>query len=271
MLDTTFEAEMRLLRPKPEPQTLPPSGEFGSGNLIAYSLEASLIDENSQSEIKASTMLEFSKTRAVEAPDPQVITTVQEKILAGQDSILGSSNFELALDSPQIVIQEQPFPLTLRLLNEHSRTISSPSTIVLLKSYLVQLLANTAIESENNTQNHWAKKHAIASRDLYSLESKAGAPNITTEGLDMGVLLHNLNIPLHYVPTFECTNIQRAYGLEILLTVECREETVDLKFEGGPLTVLAAEHVGVGCAKELEIAFKPTGRHPEIMVCDDFI
>ena len=246
----SVDADLPHIRAKPKAQALPPSGEFGSGNLIAYSFEASLVDENSQSEIKASAMLEFSKTREVEVPDPQITTTVQEQLLASQDSIIGPSSFRLALDSPQIIIQEQSFPLMLRLSHEHSRTTSSPQSAVLLKSCLMQLLANTAIQSENNTQNHWTNKHTIASRDLRSLEPKAGAPSITTKGLDMGLLLRNPSIPLHYAPTFECTNIQRTYGLEVSLTVECGGETFDLKFEVGPVTVLAAEYVGEGRAKE---------------------
>lgn len=270
-------ADMPHIRAQPKPQALPPSGEFGSGNLIAYSFEASLIDENSQSEIRASSLLEFSKTREVDVPDPQIITIVQKKLLASQDSILGPSSFGLALDSPQVIIQEQPFPLMLSLSHEHSRTTSSPLLTVLLKSCLVQLLANTAIQSENNTQNHWTNKHIIVSRDFCSVDSKAGAPSITTEGLDMGLLLRTPSIPLHYPPTFECTNIQRTYGLEVSLTVECGGETFDLKFKVDPVTVLAAEHAGTRRAKEEAIWNANLSRRPDRFggelrtVNDDFI
>ncbi len=248
--DKAFKEEMDSLLGTPKAQALPPSGEFGSGNSITYSLEASLIEENYHHEIKASTTLEFSKTREFEAPDPQIITIVQEKLLASQDSTLAPLRFNLTLDSPQVIIQEQPFPLMLQLSHGNSRTTSSPPTTVLFRSYLVQLLENTAIQSTNNTQDYWTNKHPIASWDLSSLESNARAPSITTQGLDTEVLIHNLSIPLRYAPTFDCENIELTYGLEVSLTVEYAGETFDLGFDVGAMTVMAAEWVGEERANE---------------------
>jgi len=124
--------EMPQLLIKPNPQTLPPSGEFGSGNVTAYSLEASLRDESSRDTTKATTMISFSKTRAVEAPDLKVITMIQEKTLASQGSVHGPSSISLALDSPQIIIQWRTFPLVLSL----SQKTGALSTLNHQKSYL---------------------------------------------------------------------------------------------------------------------------------------
>ena len=265
-----FDAAVPWVREKPKPQKLPPSGQFGSGNHITYSLEASLIDESSRSEIKASTILKFSNTRAVETPDPRPVTTVQEKVLAGQGNINGLSSFELALDSPQVLIQEKVFPLILRPSEKRWRTMSFPLPEVQLKSCLVQLLVSTSIQGVNNTHDYWTEKHTIASFE--SRESNAEYLRITTQTLNLGMLLHNLSIPLHYPPTFKSTSIERTYGLEVLVTVDHGGDTSDLKFEVGPVTVLAAEYVGTERAREQARSDAAwSGRHPDIMLDDTLI
>jgi len=47
----------------PEAQTLPPTGEYGIGNTIEYSVEAGVIDETSGDEITVSIPITFSSAR----------------------------------------------------------------------------------------------------------------------------------------------------------------------------------------------------------------
>lgn len=112
-----------------------------------------MIDEIAHSEFKAYTMLRSSRTRAVESPDPQIITVSQETILASQANLAGPSSFELALDRPRILIQEQAFPLILRLSDKHIGTISSSAPEIQLKSCLVQLLAGMFVRGTGNTED----------------------------------------------------------------------------------------------------------------------
>ena len=245
------------LSDKPPKQALPPSGEFGSGNMVAYSFEASLIDEYSDSEIKASKILQFSKTREVETPEPQIITIVQEKIIDRQDMILNLSSFKIALDIPKVIVQGQAFPLRLRLLHEKSHSTSSPPPMVLLNSSEIQLLENTFIQSENKTKDQWTKKYTMASRDFPSFEPESGGSGVTTGGMDLAALLHNPITPLQLAPSFECPNIQRTYGFEISLTPECGEQVFELMFALDSVTVLAAELGSVARAKQAEEARDP--------------
>ena len=68
--DPTFEGQPNKVwsHRLPEKQALPPSGDFGQGNSIAYSLEISIEDEISGREITATTPLTFSPTRVMETP-----------------------------------------------------------------------------------------------------------------------------------------------------------------------------------------------------------
>lgn len=139
-----------LLSDRPKPQELPPSGEYGSGNHIVYSLEAVLITKRSRSELAASRLLNFAKTRAVEAPDSKTINTAQE---LRHNSIVGLPNTEVVLDSPQVVVQGRPFPLVLRLSLRHWHSAAIPKPDVLFDSCDVQLLEHTYINSASNTQS----------------------------------------------------------------------------------------------------------------------
>ncbi len=243
-------------RDRPTPQALPPSGEYGPGNRIDYSLDASLVDEFTDSEIKATTKLEFVPTHEAEVSDPQIFTTIQEMVLANPDGTLDPSTIKLARDSPRVVIQNQPFFLRLCLLHIPAPSVSSAPPTVFLNSSVIQLLEKTCIQSEKNTKDQWTKKHTITSRDL-SIDPEAGPFEITTQGLDMGSLLGSVCIPSTFASSFECINIQRTYGLEVSLAVVCGGKTYDIAFDLGPVTLLGAELGEVGRQREDGEAYDP--------------
>ena len=207
-----------------------------------------MVDENCHRQIKASSPLTFSMTRETEAPDPEIVTTIQEQHPVSQ----GQSTFKLALDSPRIIVLGQAFPLKLRRFDEEAHIIISSRATVLLRSGLLQLLENTFIQSEDNTDDDWTNKHTIGSVLLFG--SNPEAPSITTQGLDLGLLLHNPRISLDFPPSFRSRNIQRTCGLLVSLTVECEGLTFELAFEIDPVTVLAAEYIDVVRAKYEEQA-----------------
>jgi len=246
-------------RDRPKPHALPPSGDYGPGNSIDYSFEAILVDGFTNSEIKATTKIEFSPTREAEVSDPQIFTTFSKNILANPDRYMNPSSLRLALDSPQVLIQDQDFPLRLRLLHKTARSVYSVHSVpptVLLRCCLVQLLENTFIQSEKSTRDQWTKKHTIASHGT-SIHPKAGAPEITTQGLDMGSLLQSPRIPSNLASSFECVNIQRTYSLKVSLVVECGGETYDIAFDLSPVTLLGAELGDVGRNREEEEGYDP--------------
>ncbi|MCJ1274237.1 hypothetical protein MMC21_002032 [Puttea exsequens] len=262
--------DMLWLMRRSQPQTLPPSWDFGSGNTIVYSLEASLFDEVLKREIKASRVLEFCKDRAIEVPDPQIANLIQEKPLAAQDNINSQSTLKLALECPQVFTQAQRFPLTLRLLNDHGRTKSSPPPEVLLKSCLVEFLAHTSIKTEDNAQDRWTEKHTIASFDTCSTESHAESPSIIPQGLDLAMLFGNTSVPLHHPPTFESRDIEHSYGVGVSAIVECEGDAFEFKFEVDPVTVLAAVWVGAVYAKAEAVWARARATGRAGVTSDDF-
>ena len=233
---------------EPKPQALPPSGEFGSGNTVTYSVEVLLVDENSRQHIKSSKPLTFSMTREIEAPDPEIITTISEQGLVSP----GQSTFKLALDGPRIIVPEQALPLNIRIVYGEAHITEFSRPTVLLRSGLLQLLENTFIQSEDNTNDQWTNKHTISSVPQFG--SNAEAPSITTQGLDLGLLLQNPRISQHFPPSFASPNIQRTYGLLLSLIVECGGDTFELAFGIDPVTLLGAEHIDAPRRRQEEAA-----------------
>lgn len=246
-------------RDAPKPQSLPPSGDYGSGNTIVYSFDVCLVDEISDSEIKASTKVNFTPTREPEVSHPQSVTSVKEiELLAGPDSPLDASSLKLALASPQFIIQDQTFPLKLYSLHEvQAAYLSSlhPPTI-LLKSALTQLLVNTSIQSGDNTREHRMDRRTVV--NFSSTDSNAEAPYITMQELDLGALFQSLSISSVFASSFASPNIQRTYGLEILLVVESGGKTYDVVFKLGEVTLLGAELGGVGREREVKDSYDPS-------------
>jgi len=243
-------------------QSLPPSGYFGTGSTITYSFDVLLIDEISHERFTASKSIEFSRTREVAVPDPQIITTVQEKILAGQDRIAKQSCLKLALNSPQVLIPKQKFPLMLRHIVDNVDTEGSSTPTVLLRSSIVQLVEKTVIRSDNDLENQSTELYEIASRKYLSADSKSGAPWITSQGLDLGAFLRNPSLSHNYAPTFECALTQLTYCLNVLLEVESGEEKIEFAFELGPVRVLPSETTDQVRKREEEEAWNDPGDLP---------
>lgn len=238
MLDLNWTLEL------PQPQALPPSGNFGSGNTIAYKFEVILIDENSDRHIKADQDFTFSVTREVQLPNPKMIITVQKRPFDGRAGLAGSQHLNLALECAIEHVQGEPLSLWLKLVDRNEPS----SAKVLLKSSTVQLIEKTAIQGDNHLENQWTDKYVIASRVF-----ERDLPTITTQATNLGALLHDPRIPLDHPPTFSCINIQCTYGMSILLLAEiegCR--TLEFQFDLDSVTLLPAEHSDTAWKKEVE-------------------
>lgn len=220
------------------PRHLPPSGRFGHGNEISYSVEASMLDLNSGKEIKASVPVVFTPTRDAKEAAAQGIELVRESRLRDVQQDTGFSAFCVAMRSPTVIVPGYPFPLDIRL----ALGTSSSLPTVLLKGGSVQLLEHTTAQSADNHSMTWHNTHTIVSHTPLPLEPHPSVPEITAKGLDIAPFLHHPTIPLHLMPSFECVNMQHSYGLTITLRFECGEQPHDLTFAIGRITLLPTEH-----------------------------
>ena len=230
---TTWPQALHL----PEAQTLPPTGEFGIGNTIEYSVKAGVIDETSGDEITASVPITFSLAREDIVPDPKLINIMQARLLTGRSQDLSSCSIRLALDGPTTIAQDHSFPLVLKLLNVIEDR-QSPRATVSLRSGSIQLLQHTMAWNNDRCGNRWTDVHTIVSLDFFSND---GTPQITKEGRDLASIFHNPSISREFPPSFKCPNIERTYGLKIFLTVGFEEHKFEFSFDINPVTVLPSE------------------------------
>ena len=208
------------LMQKPKPQTLPPSTDFGFGNLIAYKVEAFAVTEDHQISIRSSAGVEYIQNRFVEVPDPQIITVLQEHRLYSRDDLI-SSRLEFAIDAPRIVALGQNFPLILRLLPKDKQGDVDKVPEVILRSCSVQLLVHTSVSGEDQIESEWTTRYRL-DRDAHSKYRSNEIRQISSQGIDLRKISPDLRIPRPYTPTLKSPNIERTYGLTIWATVQCR-------------------------------------------------
>ena len=230
----------------PDARTLPPTGEFGVGNTIEYSVEAGVIDQTSGDAITTSSPITFSLTREDIAPDPKLTNVVQTRSLTSQSYDLNYRSIRLALDGPTTIAQDNSFPLALKLLNIIEDR-PSPRATVSLRSGFIQILQHTVAWTGDDYGNRSTDVHTIVSRDF---ASKDGAPQITKEGTDLAALFHSPSISQDFPPSFRCANIERTYGLKVDLAVGFEAEEFEFSFDIKPVTILPGELHRMAQAKQ---------------------
>ncbi|MCJ1458121.1 hypothetical protein MMC28_008492 [Mycoblastus sanguinarius] len=252
----------------PDPsQSLPPSfsdscGGWGRAD-ITYTLMACLTSGNwSTRKIEVQKTLDFSTTRAVEAPNPllysnwQTITchslrlqpgqedvplTFKEKLKSMRTSKLPVAIFTLQMLFPTIGIVEQVLPLILKIDHniEASTTMAPP--LVFLRKCAVELLTTTHVRAPrrlNEERQEWTVACRIDSMDPRTLTDKA-LP--VTESMDLGRLVRP-RISRCYGPTIATFNIGRTYKLRIIISVECAQKTFKATFTTLDLRLLAEDY-----------------------------
>lgn len=227
------------------PQNLPPSGRFGHGNEISYTVEAYMLDLNSGKEVKASMPVLLTPTRDVKEAVGKGIEIVQQSRLRDDDQDTGFRTFHVAMSSPTVFVPGYPFPLEIRLLPGYP----SSSTTVLLKGGSVQLLEHTTAQTANKHSMTWDDNHTIVSHDHLPLEFDESAQGVTTKGLDIATLFHHPTIPLRFMPSFECVNMQHFYGITVFLRFECGKQSFELTFGIKRITLLPTDHYDFALAK----------------------
>ena len=182
-----------------------------------------------------------------------MMTSTQAELLALQQNM---TSVKLALDSPNIIVQESPFPLVLRLLNEIVIGTVSKPPVIRLTSCLLLILEHTVTvtQIQSNIETSSPKKHVIARQDLSCAGSPKEPPIIPKEGLDIAELLNHPIINSTFAPTFKIANIQRSYSMKVQLEVVCDEEKVNFTFDLGLVSLLPAVTRATAQAIETEIA-----------------
>ena len=182
-----------------------------------------------------------------------MMTTTQVELLALQHNV---TSIKLALDSPKIIIQESPFRLLLRLLDEMVIGTVSKPPVIRLTSCLLLILEQTVTRSQSNIETSSTKEHVIARQDVFCAGSPKEPPIIPKEGIDIAELLNRPIINSSFAPTFKIANIHRSYGMKVQLEVICDEEKVNFTFDLELMSLLPAVTRAMAQAIELEIAMK---------------
>ena len=221
----------------PEAQTLPPTGEFGLGNTIQYSVEAGVINHATGDEITTSIPITFSPAREEIVPDPKLTNVVQTRLLTDRPQHLSYCSIRLALNGPTTIAQDNTIPLTLRLLDIiGDRPFPKPT--VSLRSGFIQLLQHTVAWTNDNYGHRWTDVHTMVSRDFCANE---GPPQLTEEGTDLAALFLSPKISRDFSPSFRGNNLERTYGLKVGLAVECEDSDCEFSFDISQVAVLPGE------------------------------
>ncbi|KAK0507833.1 hypothetical protein JMJ35_009722 [Cladonia borealis] len=221
----------------PEARTLPPTGEFGFGNTIEYSVKAGVINQVSGDEITTSIPIMFSLAREDIAPDPKLTNVVQARSLTDKQQDSNYCSIRLALSGPTTIVQDNSFPLVLKSL-EIIEGGPSPKATVSLRSGFIQLLQHTVAWANDDYGHRWTEEHTIVSRDFFS---NGGAPQITKEGTNLAALFLDPSVSRDFPPSFKCSNIERTYGLKVGLAVGFEERECEFSFDINPVAILPGE------------------------------
>ena len=221
----------------PEARTLPPTGEFGFGNTIEYSVKAGVINQASGEEIATSIPITFSLAREEIVPDPKLTSVVQARLLTNRPQGHRYCSVRLALSGPTRIVQDNGFPLEVKLL-EIVDGVPSPEATVSLQSGIIQLLQHTVAWNNDDDGHRWTEVHTIASRQFFSNDR---APQIIREGTNLAALFLNSSVSRDFPPSFGCSNIERTYGLKIGLTVGFERHECEFSFNINPVAVLPGE------------------------------
>lgn len=232
----------------PEPKALPPSGDMGNGNIIDYSLKVAIRDPSSGDDISATLPLTFSRVRASEVPKVDEQPLVRRQTLRDRGRQI---SVKLAVDFPKSIVQEEPFPLTLRHSGEAlNPAVKDPPTLR-LASCCLQLLEQTSLCIPPNNESSYAKQHEIASQDVSASKDEL-LPVITEEGLDLSEILGHPAISCAFAPTFDCANIRRSYGMRALIQIQYDQISSVLEFTLDGVTLWPSETYSMARAAEEE-------------------
>ena len=243
----------------PEARTLPPTGEFGFGNTIEYSVKAGVINQASGDEITTSIPITFSLAREEIVPDPKLTNVVQARLLTDRPQGLSYRSIHLALNGPTTIAQDNSFPIVLKLLDLIGDR-PPPKAPVSLRSGFIQLLQHTVAWANDNYGHRWTEVHTIVSRDFFSND---GAPQITKEGINLAALFLNPSVSRDFPPSFKCSNIERTYGLKVGLAVGYEEHECEFLFDINPVAILPGElHCMAQARQEDELWENPLEERP---------
>ena len=221
----------------PEAKTLPPTGEFGLGNTIEYSVEAGVINQASGVEITISMPITFSPAREEIVPDPKPVNIVQARMLTNKPQHLDFRSIRLVLNGPTIIAQDNGFPLVLNLLDIIGGH-PFPQPTVSLQSGFIRLLQHTEAWTNDDYGHRWTDVHTIISRDFCA---NGGPPQLTEEGTDLAALFLSPTISREFPPSFRSTNLERTYGLKVGLAVEFEDRVCEFSFDIDPVAILPGE------------------------------
>ena len=230
-----------------EPQALPPSGKYGSGNSIEYYFETCLttMDGTKRMVRKIKKNIDFTPTREPQAMDmPRATITKQVELMdaAGPTS---QSQMIFDLEYPTVVAHREPFTLNLILK-------SLPSPDIFLHSWTVQLVESTCASVSDTLKEFWMTDHTLGSE--VHINDFDARPLINASPK---TVLENLTAPVTCAVSFATPNLQRTYSLQVIVMLQCGGQSQEMLYNTGNVTLLGAEVGSKGTEREYDEAYDP--------------
>ena len=238
-----------------EPQALPPSGKYGSGNSIEYYFETCLTatDGTKRMVRRIKKNIEFTPTREPEAMDMPRSTITNHVDFMDAAGPMGQSQMIFDLEYPTVVAQREPFDLNLILK-------SSPSLDVFFHSCTVQLVENTCASVSDTLRESWMTEHTIGSE--VHINDFDARPLINASPK---TVLEYLTVPATCAASFATPNLQRTYSLRVIVMLQCGGQSQEMLYNTGNVTLLGAELGSKGMERETDEVYNPDMDGPREM------
>lgn len=228
-----------------EPQLLPPSGNYGSGNSIEYFYEICLTAGNDTKRMvrKIKKNIDFTPTRAPQALDMPLSTITNQ--IEFMDAAEPTRQFQMIFDLeyPTVVAQREPFTLNLILK-------STPSPDIFLHSWTVQLVESTCASVPDTLKEHWMTDYTLGSEvHINDLDTR---PLVNASPI---TVLEDLTVPGTCAVSFSTPNLQRTYSLQVVVVLQCGDQSQEMLYKTENVTLLGAEIGSDGKDREYDEAY----------------
>jgi hypothetical protein len=249
----------------PLPPTFSASHHGFSGNyesFIEYKLEATLSRPPESyvffaRGLNADVRLNYSPTRALENPDPELMRKFQtithssllllaeneERSLTFKEktkSIFKSNDlprscFSIFADLPRVICSGQRIPVFIGIEHKLHQSTAPQMPIVKLRSLALRILATTSVRAP--TRLSFSGDVTDTTTDKMPLENGSFLSVPLTEHMDLREYYAN-HVGKLLEPTFSTYNICRSYRLDLKLTVQCVDKDFTVQFPIQPVVVL---------------------------------
>ena len=183
-------------------------------------------------------------------PTPPSLTERMKSKLS--TSSLPSALFTVTATIPTTAITGQQLPVDLSITHNTSASTANTLPQVYLRSWAFRLIERTALRALHEERNPIPQNLSPAGAktslwdpevDFQEYSTKADPVVLSNETLHLNELA-DLAIPTTKVPSFKTFNINRSYGLKLIVVLECAKEKFTAEFVIPRLILLSGYYGG---------------------------